>query len=102
MALTWNWDVKDEPAIRICRIRLKKISKEEQKGILRDGLNLQEIAKVIGISLNGAAPLYAASKDPAVGQQTMAQLHFYIKSLRKPNETVSIYYSVTREKERAL
>jgi hypothetical protein len=50
----------------------------------------------------GRSPLYASSKDPAVWQQTMAQLHFYIKSLRKPNETVSIYYSVTKEKESAL
>jgi hypothetical protein len=51
---------------------------------LRDGLNLGEIANFLVISLNGAAPLYAASKDPAVWQQTRAQLHFYLQSLEKP------------------
>jgi TetR/AcrR family transcriptional repressor of nem operon len=60
------------------------LEEAEQKGMLRDGLSLDEIANFMVIALNGAAPLYAASKDPAVWQQTMAQLHFYIKSLRKP------------------
>ena len=78
------------------------LEEAEQKGMLRDGLNLQGIADFIVISLNGAAPLYAASRDPGVWQQTMSQLHFYIKGLRKPNETVSIDYSGTREKESAL
>ncbi len=54
-----------------------------QKGMLRDGLNLREIANFMVIALNGAAPLYAASRDPAVWQQAMAQLHFYIGNLRK-------------------
>ena len=60
------------------------LEEAEQKELLRDGLSLDEIANFMMIALNGAAPLYAASKDPAVWQQTMAQLHFYIKSLRKP------------------
>lgn len=60
------------------------LEEAEQQGMLRDGLNLPEIANFLVISLNGAAPLYAASKDPAVWQQTRAQLHFYLKSLRKP------------------
>ncbi|MBM4275071.1 MAG: TetR/AcrR family transcriptional regulator [Deltaproteobacteria bacterium] len=59
------------------------LEEAEQKGMLRGGMNLGEIANFMVISLNGAAPLYAASKDPAVWQQTMAQLHFYIQSLRK-------------------
>lgn len=59
------------------------LDEAEKKGMLRDGLNLGEIANFIVISLNGAAPLYAASKDPAVWQQTMAQLLFYIGNLRK-------------------
>jgi AcrR family transcriptional regulator len=58
-----------------------------QQGMLKDGLNLDEIANFMVIALNGAAPLYAASKDPAVWQQTMAQLHFYIRCLRKPGQT---------------
>jgi len=54
-----------------------------QQGLLKDGLNLPEIANFMVISLNGAAPLYASSQDPAVWKQTMAQLYFYINSLRK-------------------
>ncbi|MGO8761976.1 MAG: TetR/AcrR family transcriptional regulator [Desulfobaccales bacterium] len=60
------------------------LEEAEQQGMLRDGLNLDQIADFLVISLNGAAPLYAASRDPAVWQHTMAQLHFYINSLRKP------------------
>ena len=61
------------------------LEEAQQQGRLRDGLNLDEIADFLVISLNGAAPLYAASQDPAVWQHTLAQLHFYIKSLSKPS-----------------
>jgi AcrR family transcriptional regulator len=59
------------------------LEEAEQKGMLRDGLNLDGIANFLVISLNGAAPLYAASRDPAIWQQTMAQLHLYMKCLSK-------------------
>ena len=59
------------------------LEEAEQQGLFRHGLNLDEIAHFMVISLNGAAPLYAASQDPAVWQHTLAQLHFYIESLRK-------------------
>jgi TetR/AcrR family transcriptional repressor of nem operon len=59
------------------------LQEAEQRGMLREGLNLDEIANFLVITLNGAAPLYAASQDPAVWQQTMAQLGFYLQSLRK-------------------
>jgi TetR/AcrR family transcriptional repressor of nem operon len=59
------------------------LQEAEQQGRLREGLNLDEIANFLVITLNGAAPLYAASQDPAVWQQTMAQLGFYLQSLRK-------------------
>ena len=58
------------------------LEEAEQKGMLRAGLNLGEIANFIVIALNGAAPLYAASKDPAVWKQTASQLHVYIEHLR--------------------
>lgn len=61
------------------------LAEAEEKGMLKAGLELDEIANFIVISLNGAAPIYAASKDPAVWRQTMSQLHFYIESLKKPN-----------------
>ncbi len=55
-----------------------------RQGRLREGLNLRGVANFLVISLNGAAPLYAASQDPAVWRQTMAQLRFYLNSLKKP------------------
>ncbi len=61
------------------------LEEAEQKGMLREGINLQEIANFIVISLNGAAPLYAAGKDPAVWRRTLAQLRFYLNSLKKPD-----------------
>jgi hypothetical protein len=41
------------------------------------------------VSLNGAAPLYAASQDPAAWRETLAQLHFYLKQLRKPQSEMT-------------
>ena len=59
------------------------LKEAEQQQMLKDGLDLKEIANFIVISLNGAAPLYAATRDPIVWQQTASQLHYYINSLRK-------------------
>ena len=61
------------------------LEEAEQQGLLRDGLNLDGIANFLVISLNGAAPLYAASQDPAIWQQTLAQLQLYMQCLRKQN-----------------
>ncbi len=61
------------------------LEEADQQGRLREGLNLGEVANFIVISLNGASPLYAASKDPAVWRQTLSQLRFYLGSLRKPS-----------------
>lgn len=58
------------------------LAEAKQKGMLREGLNLRGIANFMVISLNGAAPLYAASKDPMVWKQSITQLRFYLKSLR--------------------
>ena len=59
--------------------------KPSSKAGCRDGLSPDEIADFLVISLNGAAPLYAASRDPAIWQHTLAQLHLYIKCLSKPS-----------------
>jgi AcrR family transcriptional regulator len=61
------------------------LEEADQKGMLRDGLNLDQIADFLVIALNGAAPLYAASQDPVVWQQTLAQLQLYMQCLKKPN-----------------
>jgi TetR/AcrR family transcriptional regulator, transcriptional repressor for nem operon len=57
------------------------LEEAEQQGVLRDGLDLDGIATFLVISMNGAAPLYAASHDQAVWQQTLAQLQLYMKCL---------------------
>ncbi len=57
------------------------LEEAEQQGRLREGLNLDGIATFLVISMNGAAPLYAASQDPAIWQQTLAQLQLYMKCL---------------------
>jgi len=59
------------------------LQEAEQKIMLKDGLNLDGIATFLVISMNGAAPLYAASRDPAIWQQTLAQLQLYMQCLRK-------------------
>jgi TetR/AcrR family transcriptional regulator, transcriptional repressor for nem operon len=65
---------------------LRKWLEEAQKlGRLRDGLNPGEIADFLVISMNGAAPLYAASRDPAIWQHALAQLHVYMQCLSTPS-----------------
>lgn len=59
------------------------LKEAEQKGMLKEGLDLDEIAHFIVISLNGAAPLYAATRDSRVWKQTVSQLHYYIDQLRR-------------------
>ena len=53
----------------------------EQHGLLKEGLNLREIADFLVIALNGASSMYAASKDPPVWRQTLAQLRAYLGQL---------------------
>ena len=55
----------------------------DQQGLLKDNLNFKAIASYIIISLNGAAALYAADRDPAILDHTVSQLHFYIRQLKK-------------------
>jgi len=59
------------------------LGQAEQQGLLKENLNFNEIANYIIISLNGAAALYAPGRDPAILDQTVSQLHFYIQQLKK-------------------
>jgi len=68
------------------RMLRRWLEEAAEQGLLKEGLNPAEIANFLVISLNGAAPLYAASQDPLVWQQTLAQLRFYLQSLRKPSK----------------
>ena len=53
-----------------------------QQGLLKKGLNFNEIANYIIISLNGAAALYASSRDPAILDHAVSQLRFYIQQIK--------------------
>ena len=59
------------------------LEQAEQQGMLKADLDLKEIANYIIIALNGVAALYASSRDPAILDQTVSQLHFYIRQLEK-------------------
>ncbi len=59
------------------------LEQADQQGMLKADLNFKEIANYIIISLNGAAALYASSRDPAILDQTVRQLRFYIRQLEK-------------------
>ena len=59
------------------------LEQADQQELLKENLNFKEIANYIIISLNGAAALYAPSRDPAILDQTVSQLHFYIEQLKK-------------------
>lgn len=54
----------------------------QQKGALREGLDIREIANFIIISLNGAAALYISSRDDSILTQTVSQLKRYVRQLR--------------------
>jgi AcrR family transcriptional regulator len=59
------------------------LEEADQQGLLKKDLDFQEIANYIIISLNGAAALYASSRDPVILDQAVTQLHFYIQQLKK-------------------
>ena len=59
------------------------LAEAEKKGIIRPGLDHAEISAFFIIVLNGAAALYAATKDPLVWQRTISQLRAYIEQLRR-------------------
>jgi AcrR family transcriptional regulator len=65
---------------RLLRIWLEEA---DEIGLLKKGLNYREISDFIVITLNGAATLYSASKDPSIWKQTINQLRFYINQLKR-------------------
>jgi len=69
--------------VRFSRLLRSWLKEADQKGMLKQGLNLKEISNFIVISLNGAAALYSASRDPLIWKQTITQLRFYIGQLKK-------------------
>ena len=59
------------------------LEEADGKGMLKEGLNVKEIANFIVISLNGAAALHSATGDSLVLGQTVRQLHRYVDQLMK-------------------
>lgn len=55
----------------------------ERQGILKPGLDHKEISRFILVSLNGAAALYAPTKDSTIWKDTIGQLRSYVRQLRK-------------------
>ena len=59
------------------------LKEADQQGQLKKNLNFSEIANYIVICLNGAAALYAPGRNPAILDQALSQLRFYIRQLKK-------------------
>lgn len=53
----------------------------DERRLLRPDLDFKEVAHFLIIALNGAATLYASSRDKSVLQLTAAQTRFYIAQL---------------------
>jgi TetR/AcrR family transcriptional repressor of nem operon len=69
--------------VRLSELLQSWLGEARQRGLLREGLDLEEIADFIIISLNGAAALYISSRDPRILNHTVNQLRFYIRQLRR-------------------
>ena len=69
--------------VRLSELLHSWLEEASKKDILKDSLDLDEVANFIVISLNGAAAMYTSSRDESILKQTILQLHFYIENLKK-------------------
>jgi len=69
--------------VRLSNLMQTWLEEAGKNGMLKEGLDYKEIANFIVISLNGAAALYISSRDPLILEQTINQLQFYIRQLKK-------------------
>ena len=69
--------------VRLSGLLRSWLQEADQKGMLREDLDLKEVSNFIIISLNGAAALYISSRDPNILDQTVQQLRFYIEQLKR-------------------
>jgi AcrR family transcriptional regulator len=69
--------------IRFSRLLCRWLEDGMKKGILKDGVDCREAADFIVISLNGAAALFSATRDPIILNETANQLRLYVNQLRK-------------------
>ena len=68
--------------VRLSGLLRSWLEEADQKGMLRQNLDLKEVSNFIIISLNGAAALYISSRDRNILDQTVRQLRFYINQLK--------------------
>ncbi|MGD2095972.1 MAG: TetR/AcrR family transcriptional regulator [Desulfobacterales bacterium] len=59
------------------------LKQADQQGRLKKNLNFDAIARYIIVALNGAAALHACNRDPAILEQTVSELRFYVQQLQK-------------------
>ncbi|MCP4670203.1 MAG: TetR/AcrR family transcriptional regulator [Desulfobacula sp.] len=59
------------------------LKEAHEKNLLKPGLNFNEIASFIVISLNGSAALYASTREPRLWELTLKQISFYINELKR-------------------
>ncbi len=58
------------------------LAEAQRKNMLRPGLDHKAIADFLLVSMNGAAALYAASRDPLILDETLDQLRSYLYHLK--------------------
>lgn len=58
------------------------LKEAHEKNMLKPGLNLNEIAKFIIVSINGCAALYPSTRDPEIWKLTLKQINYYINGLK--------------------
>jgi AcrR family transcriptional regulator len=59
------------------------LKEAHDKNMLKSGLNVNEIAKFIVVSINGCAALYPSSRDQKIWKLTLIQINYYINALKK-------------------
>ncbi|HEY7587079.1 MAG TPA: TetR/AcrR family transcriptional regulator [Candidatus Deferrimicrobiaceae bacterium] len=64
------------------RLLASWLAEADRKGMLRPGLDLKGIADFVVVSVNGAAALYSASRDPRILRETVMQLRSYLDHLK--------------------
>lgn len=58
------------------------LKEAHEKNMLKPGLNFNEIAKFIVVSINGCAALYPSTRDPEIWKVTLKQINYYINGLK--------------------
>jgi TetR/AcrR family transcriptional regulator, transcriptional repressor for nem operon len=58
------------------------LKEAHEKNMLKPGLNFNEIAKFIVVSINECAALYPSTRDPEIWKLTLKQINYYINGLK--------------------